>query len=110
MKAFEIVVVFFMDAVYELFGGDPLVFCANHYRCAVSVVGAEVKALIAAYFLKPHPDIGLEIFDEMADVDGAVCVGQGGGNDDFTRHNFPFLRLVGRQFNRLGFHRYCCLL
>ena len=73
----------------------PSVFGADHYRCAVGVVCAEIEALIAGHFLEPHPDIGLEIFDEMAYMDGAVCVGQGGSNDDFTRHNFPFLRLVG---------------
>ena len=44
---------------------------------AVGVVGAEIKALIAAHFLEPHPDIGLDILDKVAHVYGAVCVRQG---------------------------------
>ena len=74
----------------------PSLFCAYHNGGAVCVVGAEVEALVAGHFLEPDPDIGLEIFDEVAYVDGAVCVRQGGGNDDFTRHRFPSFGNCGR--------------
>ena len=34
---------------------------------------------MAAHFLKADPDVGLNIFNEMADVDRAVGIGQGAG-------------------------------
>ena len=37
-----------------------------------------------AKFLKTDPDIGLDIFDQMPQMDGAVGVGQGTGDEYFT--------------------------
>ena len=44
----------------------------------MSVVGADVDAFVAAQFLKTDPDIGLDVLHQMAQVDGAVGVGQSG--------------------------------
>jgi hypothetical protein len=45
--------------------------------------------LVAAHLLKAHPDVGLDVFDQMAEVDGAVGVGQGAGDEDVaTGHEF----------------------
>lgn len=45
-----------------------------------------------AHLLKPHPDIGLDMFDQMAYMDGPVCVGQRARNQYFSyifrRHFF----------------------
>ena len=48
------------------------------------VVGAAVVALVAAQFLEAHPNVGLDVFDHVAEVDAAVGIGQGGGNEDFA--------------------------
>ena len=37
---------------------------------------------MAAHFLKADPDVSLDVLDQMADVDWAVGVGQGAGDED----------------------------
>jgi hypothetical protein len=34
--------------------------------------------------LKPYPDIGLDVFHDVADVEVSVGVGQGGGDEEFA--------------------------
>jgi hypothetical protein len=41
-------------------------------------------ALMPAHLLKSDPDIGLDVFDKMSEVDRAVGVGQGAGDKDFA--------------------------
>ena len=48
------------------FGGEVLFFGRQHDGGAVGVVGAAVVALVAAQFLKAHPDVGLDVFDHVA--------------------------------------------
>jgi hypothetical protein len=42
----------------------------------MGIIGADVDAAIAHHFLKPDPDVGLQIFHEMADMNRAICVGK----------------------------------
>ena len=63
------------------FRGDACFFRAQHRRSAMGVVGAYVVALVAHHALKAHPDIGLHVFKHMTDVNGAVGVRQGAGNE-----------------------------
>jgi hypothetical protein len=76
------------NPIDELFGRDPLLLGPDHHRRAVRVVGAEIQAGIAAQLLKPHPNVRLEIFDQMPDVDRPVGIGQRRGNDDLARHGW----------------------
>jgi hypothetical protein len=48
----------------------------------VGIVGADVMALVAAQLLEADPDVGLDVLDQMADMDRAVGVGQGAGDED----------------------------
>ena len=66
----------------ELFRADAILLGTQHDRGAVRVVGAKIVAFMAAHFLKADPDVGLNIFNEMADVDRAVGIGQGAGDED----------------------------
>jgi hypothetical protein len=43
-------------------------------------------AFVTAHFLEAHPDIGLDVFDQMAEVNAAVGIGQGGGNKNLAGH------------------------
>ena len=52
----------------------------DHDRGAVGVVGADVDAPLARELLEPHPDIRLQVFDQVADVDTAICIRQRAGN------------------------------
>ena len=63
---------------------DALLPGADHDRRAVRVVGADVDAAVADELLEAHPNVGLDVLDQVADVDVAVGVGQGGGDEDAT--------------------------
>ncbi len=66
----------------QLLLADALLPGADHDRRAVRVVGADVDAPLPAELLEADPDVGLEVLDQVADVDVAVGVGQGGGDED----------------------------
>ena len=68
----------------QLFRSDAFAVGAQHDGRAVSVVGADIIALVTAHFLKSHPDVGLDIFDKMAQMDRAVGIRQGAGNKNFS--------------------------
>ena len=46
---------------------------------------ADVGAGVTAQFLEAHPDIGLDVLDEMAHVNGPVGVREGARNEYFSR-------------------------
>ncbi len=56
----------------------------NHDGRAVRVVRAEVDALVASELLESHPNVGLQVLHQVANVNGAVGVGQGRGNQEAT--------------------------
>jgi hypothetical protein len=40
---------------------------------AVGVVGAHVAAVVAAHLLEAHPDVGLDVLDQVAEVDAPLA-------------------------------------
>jgi hypothetical protein len=46
----------------------------------VSVIGANVVNLMTAHSLESNPNIGLDIFHQMPNMNLAIGVWQGGGN------------------------------
>jgi hypothetical protein len=42
--------------------------------------------VLGLHLLEAHPDVGLDVFDQVAEVDRAVGVRQGGGDEDFAGH------------------------
>ena len=81
MERLEVVIVLLPNARDQLFRRDAFLLSAQHDRCAMGIVSADVVAGVALHFLKAHPDVGLYIFDQVAEVDAAVGVGQGGGDE-----------------------------
>ena len=54
----------------------------DHDRRAVRVLGADEVHGVAAHLLESHPDVGLDVLHDVADVERAVGVGQGGGDKE----------------------------
>ena len=88
----------------------------NHDRRAVRVVGTDEDALVAAQLLKADPNVGLDVLDQMADVDVSVRVRQRGGHQNSTwRHvvsagvpaSARFVVLRGEDISRLCPKRVC---
>lgn len=55
----------------------------DHDRRSMGVVGADEDAASTGKLLETDPNIGLDVLDQMADMDMAVGVGQGGGDQEF---------------------------
>ena len=85
---------FLVHAGDQRFRGDAFLFGAQHDGRTMRVVGTDICCIVADELLKTHPDIGLDIFDQMTQVDGPVSVGQRGSDEQSTFH--------GRNFSRLG--------
>ena len=76
VKAGKVPLMLFQHACDERLGRDALLFRAQHDRRAMGVVGADVMHLVPTHLLEAHPDIGLNVFDQVAEMDRAVCVRQ----------------------------------
>ena len=77
--------------------GSAFLLASNHDGRAVRVVGADVDAPVASQLLKAHPDVGLDVLDQVADVDMSIRVGQRGCDEDL-----PLCHLSGPFVCRTG--------
>ena len=68
----------------QCFRGEPFGVRFQHDRCAVGVVGADEVKLVALHALEPHPDIGLDVFHDVADVKQPVRVGKRRRDEEAT--------------------------
>lgn len=50
------------------------------------IIGAYVIAGITPHTLEARPDVGLDIFDHMAQMDRTICIGQGRCDQNLARH------------------------
>ena len=89
-KTGEVGEVLFAHFGNHVFRRNALFLRGKHHGRAVSVVGAAVVAFVAAQFLEAHPNIGLDVFDHVAEVDAAVGIGQRGSDKDFACHGLCF--------------------
>ena len=63
------------------------------------IVGTDVGAAVAGQFLKADPDIGLDVLHQVTDMNRAVRVGQGTGDEQLAVHDCDRgSRAVGRQW------------
>ena len=78
MKASEVGLVGLLHVGNHLLLAAALRLGSQHDRRAMSVVGAELDGPMAPQFLKPHEEVGLDVFDEVPQMDVTIGVGQGG--------------------------------
>ena len=81
----EIGLVLLGDRSNHLFRGDPHLLCLEHDRGAVGIIGTDEVHLMTAHSLITNPDIGLDVFQHVAKMDGAIGIGEGAGYQHFTR-------------------------
>ena len=86
VEAFKILRAFGGDAADQLPGRDAFALGLEHDGRAMRVVGADEMHLVALHALKPHPDVGLDVFHDVADMERPVGIGQGGGDEQLARH------------------------
>ena len=84
VEAAEIFLMLIADPVNQLFGRDAFALGPEHNGRAVGIVGANVVTVLATHFLVTHPDIRLNVFQQVAQVDRTVGVRQGAGNQNIA--------------------------
>ncbi len=90
MESLEIGNMLVPHPVYQLFGRDAFLLGAQHDRRAVGIVGADIMHLVAPHLLEAHPDVGLDVFDQVAEVDAAVGIGKCGSDQYFSWSSWVF--------------------
>jgi hypothetical protein len=86
VKAIQVLLAASGDVGHELLGRHAGLFSRNHDGRAVGVVRTHKVHCIALHALVPDPDVGLDVFHDVADMEVAVGVGEGGGNEELARH------------------------
>ncbi len=69
---------------HKLLGCDAGLLGGDHDGRAVCVVCAHEIDLVALHSLETHPDVGLDVLHDVADVEVAVGVGQCGGDEELA--------------------------
>ena len=83
-EAGAVALVFLPDSVDLLFCGDAQLFGGQHNGRAVGIVGTDIDAVVTAGFLETHPDVGLHLLQQVAQVQGTIGIGQCTGHQDFA--------------------------
>ena len=96
VKAIQIRLATCRDVGHELLGCLARFFGRDHDRRAVRVVGTHKVDLAALHALEPHPNVGLDVLHDVADVEVAVGIRQGGGDEQLAmRHGKQDLEAKG---------------
>jgi len=75
LEAGKVALMLFVRPRDELFFRHAMLLGTDHDRSAVGVVGAKVNAVVSAQLLKADPDIGLNVFNQVANVNRTVGIG-----------------------------------
>ena len=70
----------------QYFRSDALGFGTQHDGRPVCVGRANEVQFVALHALKSHPNVAIELIDDVADVQGAVGVRECSGGKYFSRH------------------------
>jgi hypothetical protein len=82
-KGSEIALVARLDIADEVFRRDTGLLGGQHDRCAVRIIGADEPRLATLHALRANPDVGLDIADQMAEMQVAIGIGQSAGHQQF---------------------------
>ena len=70
------------DPLDELLRADAFLFGLEHDGRAMRIVSTHVVTFVTTHLLEPDPDVGLDVLDQVADVDRSVGIRQRAGDQD----------------------------
>ena len=70
----------------EFFLAHAPFFGRNHDRRAMCIIGTHIYAAVAGELLKSDPNIGLDVLNQMADMNRPIGIRQRGRNENLARH------------------------
>ena len=88
VKAIQILFAPCGNVCHKLLRGFACFFGSNHDGCAVGIVSTHKFHIVALHALKAHPNVGLDVFHDVADVKSTVGVGQGSGDEKLACHGY----------------------
>src|SRR5215467_4748003 len=77
----------------KIFRRHPGTLGIDFDGCPMGIIRTHIHRVPPRHFEKAHENIGLDILDEMAQVNAAVGVGQSAGDENWVSHDFPYMRL-----------------
>ena len=80
MKTVQVLGAFVGVAFHQRLGRDVFGFGLEHDGRTVRVVGTHKMYGMTRHSHGSDPDVGLDVFHDVADVEGTVGVGEGGGD------------------------------
>jgi hypothetical protein len=86
VKAVQVLLAASGNIGHELLRRFASLLRRNHDGRAVGVVCPHKIDRVALHPLVPHPNVGLDVLHDVADMEVAVGVGQGGGNEELAGH------------------------
>ena len=81
----KIVLVARLHVLDEGLGRHARLLCREHDRRAMHVVGGDEMHRVARHAPRAHPDVRLDVAEQVADVQRAIRIGQGVGDEDRLR-------------------------
>lgn len=96
MEAIEVLFAARSDACYEFLRRDALFLGSDHHRGTMSVVRSDEVNGMTVHSLRPNPDVGLNIFHDVADMEMPIGIRQGGRYEYLTfLHNEMSRKMTG---------------
>ena len=78
METGKITQMFTMDARNQLLRRNPFLLGTQHNRRAMRIISTDIVDSMPLHFLETHPDICLNILNQMPQMDAAIGVRQRG--------------------------------
>src|SRR5215475_9652280 len=88
----------------KILGRHPRTLGVDFNGRPMGIISAHIHHVLPRHFEKAHENIGLDIFDEMAQVNTSVGVGQSAGDQNWVSHGLPYLCL-SLSWRGLGYSR-----
>jgi hypothetical protein len=85
VKAIEVRLSACSNVSYKLLRGDASFFGCNHDGRAVRIVGTHKMDLVALHALRTNPNVCLDVFHDVTDVEIAIGIGQSGRDKKLSR-------------------------
>src|SRR3989338_748041 len=84
IKIFKILYMFLAYFCHKFFGWNVFGLRFQHNRRAMTIAAANVKTLMTVHLLKSDPNVSLNIFNQMSQMNGAIGIGEAGGDKYVT--------------------------
>ena len=107
MKSIEISFMLLPYTLYQLPRCNTLLLGAKHNWRTVRIISAHIMYLVCLHFLKTYPDIRLDVFHQMAEMDAAVGIRQCRSNQNFSLVHQLSMEIAKRDCNKLWAWRAC---